>query len=79
MDIDTDLDTYIYLEDYIDSDSRELDMELNAGLDIKSNIELNTGLDIELNSKTKEILKDITELEKKGPVKLNYITYTKKL
>ena len=79
MDIDTSLDTYIYSKDYIDSDSGELDMELDTELNIESNIELNMGLDIELNSKAKEILKDITKLEKEGPVKLNYTTYTKKL
>ena len=54
-------------------------MELDTGLDIKSNIELNTGLDIKLDSKAKKILKDITKLEKEGPAKPNYTTYTKKL
>ena len=34
---------------------------------------------MELDFKAKEILKDITELEKEGPIKLNYTTYTKKL
>ena len=46
---------------------------------MESNIKLNMELDIELNSKAKEILKDITKLEKEGPAKLNYTTYTKKL
>ena len=36
-------------------------------------------LDIKLDSKAKEILKDITELEKEGPIKPNPTTYTKKL
>ena len=43
------------------------------------NIKSNTGLDIELNFKAKEILKDITKLEKERPIKLNHTTYTKKL
>jgi len=37
------------------------------------------GLDIELDSKAEKILKDIAKLEEEGPVKLNYIFYTKKL
>jgi hypothetical protein len=37
------------------------------------------GLDMELDSKAKEILKDIAELEEEGPAKLNYTPYTKKL
>ena len=57
----------------------ELDAESNIELDVESNIELDIGLDIELDSKAKEILKDITKLEKEGPVKLNYTSYTKKL
>ena len=83
MDIDTDLNIYIYLEDSIDLDSRELDIELDTELDMEldaeSNIELDAGLDVELDSKAKEILKDITKLEEEGPVKLNYTPYTKKL
>ena len=79
MDTDIDLNIYIYLEDNIDLDSRELDIKLNAELNIESNTELNTGLDVELDSKAEEILKNITKLEKEGPVKLNYTTYTKKL
>ena len=67
MDIDTDLNIYIHLEDGIDLNSGELDMESDAELDIK------------LDSKAKEILKDIAELEKEGPVKLNHTPYTKKL
>ena len=54
-------------------------MELNIELDMESNIKSNAGLDVELDFKAEEILKDITELEKEGPVKLNYTTYTKKL
>ena len=46
---------------------------------MESNIESNAGLDIELDFKAKEILKDIAELEKEGPAKLNHTTYTKKL
>ena len=91
MDIDTDLNIYIRLEDSIDLDSRELDIELGAELDMEldvesnieldaeSNIELDAGLDMELDSKAKEILKDITELEEEGPAKPNYTPYTKKL
>ena len=37
------------------------------------------GLDVELDSKAKEILKNITELEEEGPAKLNHTSYTKKL
>ena len=59
MDIDTNLNIYIRLEDSIDLNSRELDTELDAELDIEldaeSNIELDAGLDIELDSKAKEI------------------------
>ena len=79
MDTDTDLNTYICLEDGIDLDFRELDMELDVELDIKSNVESDAELDIKLDSKAKEILKDIAELEKEGPVKLNHTPYTKKL
>ena len=79
MDIDTDLNIYIYLKDSIDLDSRELDTELDIELNIKSNIKSDIGLDIKLDFKAKKILKDITKLEKEGPVKLNYTTYTKKL
>ena len=75
MDIDTNLDIYIRLEDSIDLDSRELDTEL----DTESNIELDAGLDVELDAKAKEILKDIAKLEEEGPAKLNYTSYTKKL
>ena len=83
MNIDTNLDIYICLEDGIDLDSRgldtELDTELDAELDMELDVELDTGLDVELDSKAKEILKDITELEEEGPAKLNYTPYTKKL
>ena len=48
-------------------------------LDIESNTESNAELDMELDFKTKEILKDITELEKERSMKLNHTTYTKKL
>ena len=37
------------------------------------------GLDVELDSKAKEILKDITKLEEEGLLKLNHSPYTKKL
>jgi hypothetical protein len=83
LDIDTNLNTYIRLEDGIDLDSGELDIELDAELDaeldIEFNAELDMGLDMELNSKAKEILKNIAKLEEEGPVKLNYTPYTKKL
>ena len=79
MDINTNLDIYIRLEDSIDLDSRELDIELDAELDAESNAELDARLDVELDSKAKEILKDIAKLEEEGPVKLNYTSYTKKL
>jgi len=48
-------------------------------LDIESKAELDAGLDIELDSKAKEILKDITKLEEEGPIKPNHTSYTKKL
>jgi len=57
----------------------ELNIELDTGLDAESNIELDIGLDVELDSKAKEILKDITKLEEEGPAKLNHTPYTKKL
>ena len=75
MDIDTDLDIYVYSEDSIDLNSGELDIEL----DVESNIELDAGLDVELDFKAEEILKDIAKLEEEGPVKLNHTFYTKKL
>ena len=75
MDINTDLDIYVHSEDGIDLDSGELDMELNTEFNAKSD----AGLDVELDFKAKEILKDIVELEEEGPIKLNYIFYTKKL
>jgi len=46
---------------------------------MESNIESDMGSDVELDFKTKEILKDIAELEEEGPAKLNYTFYTKKL
>ena len=83
MDTDTNLNIYICLEDSIDLNSRELDTELDIELDMELNaefnLELNTGLDMELDSKAKEILKNIAKLEEKGPAKLNYTFYTKKL
>ena len=87
MDIDTDLNIYIRLEDSIDLDSGELDIELDAELDTEldaeldteSNVELDVGLDIELDSKAEEILKDIAKLEEEGPAKPNHTPYTKKL
>ena len=33
---------------------------------------------MELNSKAKEILKDITKLKEAGPVKPNYTSYTRR-
>ena len=83
MDIDTNLDIYICLEDSIDLDSGELDIELDAELDAELNAEFNVELDtesnVELDAKAKEILKDITKLEEEGPVRLNHTSYTKKL
>ena len=79
MNNNNNLNIYIYLKNSIDLNSRELDIKLNIEFDIKSNIKSDTGLDIKLDFKAKKILKDITKLEKEGPVKLNYTTYTKKL
>jgi hypothetical protein len=78
-DTDTNLDTYIRLEDGIDSDSRESDTESDAELDAESNAESDAGLDVELDSEAEEILKDIAELEEEGPAKPNHTSYTKKL
>ena len=46
---------------------------------MESNVELDMGLDVELDSKAKEILKDIFKLEEEGPIKLSHTSYTKKL
>jgi len=49
-------------------------------LDINKYPNFKLGLeDLGLDSKAKEILKDITELRDKGLAKLNYTPYTKKL
>jgi len=49
-------------------------------LDINKHPNLKLGLeDPGLDSKAKEILKDIAKLRDKGPAKLNYTPYTKKL
>jgi len=49
-------------------------------LDINKYPNLKLGLeDLGLDSKAKEILKDITKLRDKGPAKPNYTLYTKKL
>ena len=53
-------------------------MELNMEINIYPNLKL--GLEIlGLDSKAKEILKDIPKLRDKGPAKLDYTHYTKKL
>jgi hypothetical protein len=48
-------------------------------LDAESKVELDAGLDMELDSKAKEIPKDIAKLEEEGPAKPNHTSYTKKL
>jgi hypothetical protein len=66
-----------YLDLYLD-----LDTEPNTDneLDINTHPNLKLGLkDLELNSKAKEILKDITKLRDEGLVKPNHTSYTKKL
>jgi hypothetical protein len=56
----------------------EPDMDDKLDIDIHPNLEL--GLeDLGLDSKAKEILKDIAELRDEGLVKLNHTSYTKKL
>jgi hypothetical protein len=67
--------------DYLDLYS-DLDTEPNIDneLDINTHPNLKLGLkDLGLDSKAKEILKDITKLRDKGLVKLNHTSYTKKL
>jgi hypothetical protein len=57
-------------------------MEPNMDNKLNINVHPNLKLGLEdpgLNSKAKEILKDITKLRDEGPVKLNHTSYTKKL
>jgi hypothetical protein len=66
-----------YLDLYLD-----LNTEPNTDneLDINIHPNLKLGLkDLGLDSKAKEILKDITKLRDKRLVKLNHTSYTKKL
>ena len=64
----------------------ELNIESNTEpnidneLDINKHPNLKLGLeDLGLDLEAKEILKDIAKLRDKGPAKLNYTSYTKKL
>jgi hypothetical protein len=71
----------LYLDPNIESNI-ELNIEPNIDneLDINKYPNLKLGLkDLGLDSKAKEILKDIAKLRDKGPVKLNYTSYIKKL
>jgi Holliday junction resolvasome RuvABC ATP-dependent DNA helicase subunit len=66
-----------YLDLYSDLNTEP---DIDNELDINAHSNLKLGLkNLGLDSKAKEILKDITELRNKGPVKLNYTSYTKKL
>jgi hypothetical protein len=66
-----------YLDLYLDLD---IEPNIDNKLDINAHPDLKLGLeDLGLDSKAKEILKDITELRDKGLVKLNHTSYTKKL
>ena len=70
LDLNTDLNTDIKLGTSIN---------LDYSLHIKSNAEFNTESNTELDFKAKEILKDITQLGKKGLIKLNHTPHTQKL
>ena len=67
---------------YLDPNTN-LDIDIKLGTSINSDyglyIESNTESNTELDSKAKEILEDITQLGKKGPIKLNHTPYTQKL
>jgi hypothetical protein len=66
-----------YLDLYLDLD---IEPNIDNKLDINAHPDLKLGLeDLGLDSKAKEILKDITELRDKGLVKPNHTSYTKKL
>jgi hypothetical protein len=66
-----------YLDLYLDLDTEP---NIDDELDINAHSDLKLGLeDLGLDSKAKEILKDITELRDEGLVKLNHTSYTKKL
>jgi hypothetical protein len=66
-----------YLDLYLDLDT-EPNTDNKLDINVYPNLEL--GLkDLGLDSKAEEILKDITELRNKGPVKPNHTSYTKKL
>jgi hypothetical protein len=74
-----------YLDLYLDPNTEpniEPNIEPNTDneLDINKHPNLKLGLeDLGLDSKAKEILKDIAKLRDKGLAKLNYTPYTKKL
>ena len=70
------LDTYLDLDTDLD-----IDIKLGTGinLDYGLYIETNAKSDAELDSKAKEILEDIAQLGKEGPVKPNHTPYTQKL
>jgi hypothetical protein len=74
-----------YLDLYLDPNTEpniEPNTEPNTDneLDINKHPNLKLGLeDLGLDSKAKEILKDIAKLRDKGLAKLNYTPYTKKL
>jgi hypothetical protein len=86
LDLDLELNSNLdYLDLYLDPNTEpdiEPDTEPSTDneLDINKHPNLELGLeDLGLDSKAKEILKDITKLRDKGPAKLNYTPYTKKL
>jgi hypothetical protein len=57
-----------------------IEPNIDNKLDINKHPDLKLGLeDLGLDSKAKEILKDIAKLRDKGLAKLNYTPYTKKL
>jgi len=70
-----------YLDLYLDPNIKpNIKPDINNELDINKHPNLKLGLeDLGLDSKAKEILKDIAELRDKGPVKPNHTLYTKKL
>jgi hypothetical protein len=70
-----------YLDLYLDSNTEfDIEPDTDDELNIDKHPNLELGLeDLGLDSKAKEILKDITKLRDKGPVKPNHTPYTKKL
>ncbi|XTI83249.1 hypothetical protein V2W45_1223963, partial [Cenococcum geophilum] len=78
LDLNLELNSNLdYLDLYLDPNTEP---NIDNKLDINKHPNLKLGLkNLRLDSKAKEILKDIAKLRDKELVKLNYTSYTKKL